>query len=262
MIYHTYIPSQPLSDFVESFWFHEDYDLPHKKERRLPSGTAELVFNLRHDPHQDFGGAVLCGPFSESFILQTSPQSSLLGVQFKPGGALPFFSLPASEFHNIQVRLSELWRVQAEELRVRLLSAQTVEAKFRLLEQFLFARVTPTARLHGAVSFALDKFQSAPHDCTVSHVVERAGLSQQQFIRLFSKQVGLTPKLFLRLLRFRRVLHIAGEQRQVNWADLALDSGYFDQAHLIHDFRDLSGLTPANWHASRVDSFLNVPLTN
>src|SRR5215813_11264836 len=139
VIYCTYIPQSPLSEFVDSFWYHEGFDLPHPRECHLPIGTVELVFNLC--PDRNFNGAVCRGPSSEPAILKTAQQSSLIGVHFKPGGAFPFFNLPLSELHNLRVSLADLWGSNADDIRQQLLTARTTEAKFRLLEQALLAQV-------------------------------------------------------------------------------------------------------------------------
>jgi len=67
---------------------------------------------------------------------------------------------------------------------------------------------------------------------------------------LFREQVGLTPKLYCRVLRFQGVVNAASSQREVDWAEVALDGGYCDQSHMAHEFRAFSGLTPGEWLAT------------
>jgi AraC-like DNA-binding protein len=90
-----------------------------------------------------------------------------------------------------------------------------------------------------------------PHARTISEVIERSGLSRKRFIRLFRDEVGQTPKLFSRIRRFQELLRIVESGRRVDWAELALMCGYFDQAHFIHDFRAFSGLNPGSYLTSR-----------
>ena len=113
---------------------------------------------------------------------------------------------------------------------------------------------------HPAVAFALREFMRVPLMRTVTDVSATVGLSQRRFIQLFSQQVGLTPKVFCRVRRFQRAIRTAHQERQVNWSELALDCGYFDQAHFIHDFQAFSGLTPSAWDAQRIDSVTHVPV--
>ena len=128
MIYHTYLPRPPLSQFVEFLWSSEGDDLPKAQVRLLPIGSMELVINLREDAIPLFDqhsrarcgstrGTRICGIHSEGFIIDNHSQVGVMGVHFKPGGGAPFFGLPANELHNQIVSLDQLWNRRAGELR-------------------------------------------------------------------------------------------------------------------------------------------------
>jgi AraC-like DNA-binding protein len=270
MIHHFHIPSPPLSEFVALFWYYEGYALPHAKERLLPTGTTELVINLLEDrietfsgedsTPQTFRGGVVCGPHSEYFVIDTSQEETIIGVHFKPGGAFPFFKLPAGELHNLHVSLGDLWGSAAFELRERLLAVAAPQARLRLLEQFLLTRLAKPLARHPAVSFALKEFQSVPHARTITELTNQIGLSARRFIQVFGEQVGLTPKLYCRVQRFQEVLRQVGMSAEVDWVDVAASCGYFDQAHFIHDFQNFSGFTPTVWLGLRSEHANHVPL--
>jgi AraC-like DNA-binding protein len=97
------------------------------------------------------------------------------------------------------------------------------------------------------VALALAEFRREAPAPAVGDVVDRIGLSARTFIRLFVTEVGLTPKLFCRVRRFQRALRLARGGQPAGWAGIALDCGYCDQAHLIRDFRALSGFTPTEF---------------
>jgi transcriptional regulator GlxA family with amidase domain len=132
---------------------------------------------------------------------------------------------------------------RAVSLRDQLLDAKTPEARFRILEQCLLARAARPLARHPAVAFALKEFQAVPHTRTISDVANQIGISQRRFIQVFRDEVGLTPKLFCRVRRFQEVLHLIGRE-QVEWVEVALACGYYDQAHFINDFQAFSGLNP------------------
>jgi AraC-like DNA-binding protein len=90
-------------------------------------------------------------------------------------------------------------------------------------------------------------------------VTERTGLSSRRFIQLFTNAVGLTPKQFYRVRRFQDVLHLIEKRKPISWTDIALECGYFDQAHFIHDFRDFCGLTPGKYLVQRGEFRNHVP---
>ena len=258
MISRHHVPSPPLSEFVELLWLFDGYAPGHARERLLPMGTVELVVNLRED-QPDFSDPIVAGPRSEYSVLDTAHAASVIGVHFKPGGAFPFLGLPAGELHNLEVSLDALWGARAGEMRERILAAPTPEAKFAILERALLTAARSLAR-HPAVAFALREFRSVPPARSVAEVTSAIGLSPKRFIDRFRDEVGLTPKLFCRVQRFQQVVRRVHRAREVDWADVALSCGYFDQAHFIHDFKAFSGLNPTAYLALRTEHLNHVPL--
>lgn len=103
--YRTYRPPPPLAALVESFWYYDGYHLPHAQERILPHGALELIITLRsdtvrvvdrhyHTHPRGVRGPLICGAYTEPFLIDTACQASTLGVHFKPGGAAPLLSMP------------------------------------------------------------------------------------------------------------------------------------------------------------------------
>ncbi|NOK57938.1 MAG: AraC family transcriptional regulator [Chloroflexi bacterium AL-W] len=271
MIAQSYIPQPPLNKYIDVFWLYEDYTPTHVKERVLPSGTVELVINLRDDMiriyepqspehFQQFRGCVLSGAHSEFLVIDTVCQASIIGVHFKPGGAFPFVDMPVDALTNSTVSLETLWGHAAMELRDQLMEATTPQRRFQVLERFLLFRLADSLTLHPAVAFALQEFQRIPHLRTMAVVAESLGFSSRRFIELFRHEVGLTPKRFCRIQRFQKVLRCIENGGQIAWADVAASCGYFDQAHCINDFRAFSGLNPTTYCAQNVGHRNHVPL--
>jgi AraC-like DNA-binding protein len=258
----------PLSAFVDILWSYEgEPEAPTTpstppKERRLPDGSVTLTINLRDDviriydqqypdQFQSYRGCIVAGAHSTFTVIDTTSQAAMLGIVFKPGGACPFVRLPLAELQNQVIPLETVWGPDSQRLREQLLAATTPGQRFALVEQTLLARLTADWVSSPAVSNALTEFQHLPHLPTVAAVAERIGLSQTRFIHVFRDAVGLTPKQFCRVLRFQRVLRRLQSGAPVRWAELALSCGYFDQAHLIHDFQACAGLTPGAYLALR-----------
>lgn len=260
MIYQTtYQPRSPLSQFIEVLWMREGDNLPQSQSRLLPIGSMELVINLHEDriplfdchsraPIGSTNGSMLCGAHSQGFIINNERKISMMGVHFKPGGSASFFALPAGELYNQRISLDELWQGRATELRDRLLEASTWEARFLVLERFLLMVMQPAR--YSAVDFALREFDRSPAS-TVSAVTDKVGFSARHFNKIFRDQVGLTPKLFCRIRRLQQVLDLISSKNQVDWTDIAIACGYFDQAHFIHDFRMFADCTPTEYLTQR-----------
>lgn len=273
MIMRSHIPPPPLSDFVGLFWYFAGSSPVYAKERCLPTGTTELVINLREDRirifdnanperYRQFCGSIVCGTQSEFFVIDRASEEEVIGVHFKPGGAFPFLPLPAGELLDEHVGLDDLWGAAAHELREQLLSACTPETRFAVLERWLLARLKRPLARHPAVSFALRAFQDVPHAQTIAQVSSRIGLSQRRFIQLFHEQVGLTPKLFCRVQRFQQVLRLIELQQRISWVDVATACGYYDQAHFIHDFQAFSGLNPKTYLTLRGERLNHVRISD
>jgi len=118
-------------------------------------------------------------------------------------------------------------------------------------------RLVRPLELHPAVAYGLERFQQGSR---VDAVAGQIGLSSRRFAELFRREVGLTPKVFFRVRRFQRVLETVHRTRDVDWCRVALDCGYYDQAHFIHDFRTFSGLTPGEYYAAATPHLNHVPL--
>src|SRR5262245_15421914 len=231
------IPPPPLADLVEAFWLWQSDPAAQTRERVLPPGAMQLFLDLGDET----SAPVMCGARSDCVVVDTL--ASAIGVQFKPGGAFPFVHGAAGELQDAHVPLDALWGREAAALRDRLREAPTPAGKFRVLERALLAQAARPPARHPAVAFALKEFQGASPP-TIGEVTGRVGLSPKRFIRLFTAEVGLTPKLFCRIRRFQGVLRTIRCSPRVDWARVALDCGYYDQAHFIRDFRAFCGLSP------------------
>ena len=257
-IFNFYKPKPPLSKFVDSFWLYEGYAPEQRTERILPTGTLELVINLRqnellfYDAERPencsrFSGAIVSGAHGRGLAPDTAEEVFVIGVHFKPGGAFPFLGLPAGDLADTHVDLETLWGLSAGRLRERLCEARTSAERFRLLQEALLSRLCHGVEQHYAVSAALEMFVKNQAGPRVREAAKYLGLSQRRFIQVFKAEVGITPKLFSRIQRFQQTRTFIQHNPSINWADLAVDFGYFDQSHFIREFLEFSGLSPTDY---------------
>jgi AraC-like DNA-binding protein len=265
-----YFPAPPLSDVVQLFWYRE-HEAPivaaAPREAILPDGCAHLVFNLsenrigfyeRIDSNRltTLNGSIFCGPRSSAYAIIPGA-ASVIGVLFRPGGVFRLLSASTEEFRNAQVPLELV--IGGDGLRHQLTAAPTPAAKFLLLEKFLLRRLQRSLSLHRAVRYAVRAFEEDSF-LTVAALLEKIGLSERRFSRIFNQQVGLTPKLFQRVRRFQRTMDSLPSRGQVDWASTATANGYYDQAHFINDFRAFSSVTPSDFFTSRIVQRNHLPL--
>jgi AraC-like DNA-binding protein len=152
--------------------------------------------------------------------------------------------MPADELAERHTLLEDLWGQSANSARGQLLEAGTPERRMDVLVSLLAARLPAVRGLHPAVAQALEQFWTTTD---VRRVVKASGYSHRQFIVLFRRAVGLTPKLYCRILRFQQALRQTAADPLASWVDLAIGAGYSDQPHFTREFREFAGLTPEQY---------------
>lgn len=263
-------PIPALAPFVDHLWY-VDEPLPPGRDRTLPTGAAQLVVNLaadslrwydgeRLDHVHSTAGAGLCAVLARPIGVDTADQAATAGLAFRPGGAAAFVDPPVAALTDPVTGLDELWGRSGATLRERVLSAPTPQARLAVLEHVLLERLARPADpvRDPALGYAV---RALDRGAAVGSVVDRLGFSASTFQRRFRAAVGLSPKQFARVRRLQRVLpDAAGDD--VEWALLAGAHGYADQAHLIHEFRALTGVTPGQYRPRSADARNHVPLTD
>jgi len=242
------IPDGPLSAFVDCLWIQDDYSQPHGRERVLPTTTTDLMFVRSPNGVASSG---VTGPRSRYIELSTSDAFSAIGVHFKPGHAGRFFRISGSELDNQSISLEALWGRAATALTDRLWDTDDPSTRFRLLADALHARVRREITLEPAVAHALNVVNRTGGSCRVQDIAASLQMSSRRFLDVFRHEVGLSPKEFCRIQRFRRALEVLDRTVPVEWTDVALSCGYFDQSHFNHDFRRFAGMTPTAYVRNR-----------
>ena len=269
MIFLEHIPAAPLNRSIRLLWYAQAPYSPHQRERILPSGCAEVIFNLARDfllncpdaqTTQRMPHSLVVGARSIYEIVDTSDMTDLIGISFQPG-AFPLFAMDAADlFSNRVVSLDSVWGASAAALRDRLLELHTPMERLCCLEAYLrqrFAsRLAASATQHagmanGLVDFALAQFSRAPAVASVRQVARSAGLSERRFSQLFREQVGFSPKVWTRIQRFQRAVNQLHAGADMLWADMALDCGFYDQSHFANEFRAFSGIDITTYSANQ-----------
>lgn len=258
MLYLVHQPGPRLDGLVDFLWLLSDAP-GHGRERIVPSGTVEVVFNLHEDEvriqdaasgrERSLRGAIASGCYGGAFDVDTRAHSLVVGVHFQPGGAGSILGVPPGELASAHVGLEDLWGVSATHLRERLSAARSAQERFELLEQALVARLPDRPRRRGAVSVGLSELDRP--GVAVGHVAGELCLSRRRFIEVFTEDVGMTPKRYSMVRRFQRALMMASRPRFAGWSQIALECGYFDQAHLCRDWAELTGMSPSRFLALR-----------
>lgn len=245
-------PHPSLAGHVDYYWYASDAPTPERVQI-VPSGTLEVVINLREDETRicdrpdptrltHYSGAVVSGAQSRYFVIDVKAHASIIGIHFKPGGAFPLLGVPPGALTDEHANLEAIWGARARELRECLCAANDADQRFAILDADLLRRIDTAARPREEVRFALRRLFRT--NARVERVAAEVELSHRRLIELFAAQVGVAPKVFGRIGRFQRAFSLAKNEVTLDWPQIALRCGYFDQPHLIREFVSLSGLSP------------------
>jgi len=252
MLYREIQPTRALTRFVECFWTLESdgSTTAAQPERLLPDGCVELILNFgeRFREHRANGEEerqpqhLLVGQMTRPILIAPTGSVQLLGIRFHPGGTFPFFRIPMHEFTNRVTDLEALASDFQNDL-VRCVDETSSLLKVAAVEKLLLERLRQCKHDSRLVTLVTKIVQNGGR-ASVDQLARDAGVSSRQLERRFLLEVGIGPKLLCRILRFQQIFR-AVDRDDEGWAAVAADCGYYDQAHLIRDFREFAWQTPA-----------------
>lgn len=229
-------------------------DVLTEQVRIVPTGFISLIFHRGNRIFSASGNtfqpkAFLCGHETVYTDLEYTGQIDMICVVFQPAGAKAFFNLPMSELNGLRVDIHDLGDQLLTDLQKSLEDAITNEHCVLLIEQFLLNRIKMLADYNlKRIDTAIRQINNQPTE--LNALAESSCLSSRQFNRVFTEYVGTGPKEFQRIIRFQRALFTLQHQPETNLAQLAAACGYYDQPHLIKEFKTFSGYTPVEYMAT------------
>jgi AraC-like DNA-binding protein len=211
---------------------------PHRPET-LPHPNVHAIF----EP----GGSTVAGVHTAKFTRLLEGRSHVFGIKFTPGGFRFFLDAPVSSLANRIVPVHSVFGHDIDALEAVLISSRAEDEMVEAANDFFRQRVpaaTETMTLAGAL---VERILREPDIRTVDDLVRRTGIGKRSLQRLFNEYVGVSPKWVIRRYRLHELVERFNSGEQPDYAQLALELGYFDQAHLINDFRSIVGYSPAQY---------------
>jgi AraC-like DNA-binding protein len=247
--YRQISPGPATAEFIHCYWFLQGASSGLETQRIVPDGRPELIIHLgspfEHQQGQTWVSQPECflvGQITGPMLVRPNGAANTLGIRFHPHGASRLFGIPLEKLSGKTLPLCELSPEMYRELsRLRDLRTSSLQIAHvdRVLLRFFLRKKQADRITEGAVSQIL----SSGGVIETSELAFRLGISTRQLQRKFKMEVGIGPKLLGRIQRFQRVF--AAFESSRDWAQVAVQCGYYDQAHLIRDFRELSGEAPA-----------------
>ena len=187
----------------------------------------------------------------------------MLVVAFKKGKAHPFYCLPMSELTDHVIEADDIFGCRVLDLREQLLSCKAPENMFGLVEMFLLRQAgnaLATDIMSRCVEYAVSRMTSQPNRLGLLQLNSQIGYSQKHFISMFKQRVGTPPKQYMKIMRFQKAVLEIENADSVHWSEIALQNGFYDQAHFINEFRNFSGFTPGEYVRRKSGTLNYVPV--
>ena len=234
--YREHAAPHRLRAQVECFWTVEtsqaipDYPV-------LPDGCVDIVYSQQT-------GARIVGTMTQARHFDIGQGDLQIGVRFRPGHARAFVQAQGTDTTDQLIPIADAWGAAGRAFEQMLGNARSAESAIAILDAQLVDQSEP-----GIVQRLSAHIVARRGQVRVDDLAFDAGMSARQLRRLFLEQVGLSPKHFCRVIRFRHSLTKLHESRRGDFTGVALDCGYYDQAHFINEFREFSGWTPGEYAA-------------
>jgi AraC-like DNA-binding protein len=188
---------------------------------------------------------VFSGLRKQPRIINYAQNSATLLVNFKEGGASVFFNIPLHHFFGQNIALEHfLPPTELAAISERLQEATTDSMRILLVEEFLKARMNHS-KVDPLIANAVQKIKEVKGDIKISHLLKELYISKDPFEKKFRQAVGTTPKQFANIIRLRNSITNYTENKSLS--EIALETGYYDQSHFIHEFKLFTGQTPLHF---------------
>jgi AraC-like DNA-binding protein len=253
-------PHPALRPFVREYIGGSESTALPLVRRELPTEIAPVIFNFGA-PFRVFDSAdpsrfveqssFATGAFDSYVLVGSTGSYSCLQVNFTILGARFFLGMPLRALANRVIALDDVLSAPGRRLVEDLGNDLDWAARFDRLDREIMARIS-AANVPPTMSWAVNQLVRRHGQLSIGTLAEETGWSHRHLVRQFTEEIGLTPKVLARVLRFGQAADRLARTTGGHLADIAADCGYYDQAHFTRDFRAFAGVTPTELLASRL----------
>ncbi len=261
MFYQKIIPVKPLEDYIQYFWILEDFkdNETNKIFKIIPDGLPALIFqkgpNLFFDKEDTaMPQLFLYGQSTKYTVHKVTGCFGIMGVYLQPTALKTLFNIDAFELNNQNVFLEH---VIDEPILEQLVDATSVNERIDILTCFFLRLIQRTKCNNGKAEFASILLQKGK---TLKEIQVEINISERSLERLIKQYVGMSPKMFSRIIRFQTGLNTLRRADFRSLTELAYIADYFDQSHYIKEFREFTGTNPKDFMLSTNEHLANFPL--
>lgn len=248
-----YKPSHRLDHYVESYWCYQfdgsasGYSPPNIC---IPKGTVEFILTLQGEAELLEGSnwerldeVLIVGIKSSPSVWRVRGGTKLFGIRLKPETCLQLFGTPVADIYQKHTAIQNVVGTRLNWFIDLLRSAASTHQRIKIAESFLNKKLALFQSGDNLLTRALRTIWKEEGNITTSCLSKKVYIGERQLQRLFKISVGVSPKLYSRIVRFRMAYEKAQTEKTA-WTDVAYHHGYTDQAHFVKDFKTFTGLTP------------------
>lgn len=261
MKYQTYEPVASLSTLVRCYWTLESpIESPVAKQTIVPDGCMEMIFHYGdlYKQYSQNGSSIIqprcfvIGQLTQPLEIEPTGVTGIFAVRFQPNGFFPFATVPIKEMANTAVPFGQLFGAAGKATEQDILNACSALERIQRIERFLSQLLTDTTIIDHIASSVVATILSANGQRSVDEVAQQSHINRRSLERKFSKAIGLSPKQLSKIIRLQAMLKILLSKQFSNFTDLAYKGEYYDQAHFIRDFKELTGFTPKEFYGNNL----------
>lgn len=242
-MYNEYKPHPLLSPYIAAYWVSEGYVPVETFHKILPDGCVDIVFSFN-----DYSPLIV-GTMTTSFEITYTGKVSMMGIRFKPAGITAFTKVPVNSFTNSHTDISLVETIFDNYFYDILSNMTTSVMRIEYLNGYFCKKLSSVYELDKQIVYAVGMIQLFNGNIPVAELARKSCLSQRHFERRFKFSVGIPPKSFSRIIKFRKA-HELLILRPINTLlDVAVDCGYYDHSHLIKEIKHFSGDLVAGLHS-------------
>jgi AraC-like DNA-binding protein len=272
MEFVLHFPQGPMSRFVEHITYYAGAMPEHRREKLIPDGAIEIIVDLTGTPKRlyagvegeggvDFRKAWISGMHRRFIVIEAQLQSSMLVIRFQPGAAEALFRQPASALTVTVLGLGDVLGAASASLRDRVLEASGAGARVAAAEGWLMEQAGWGAPIDPLVAYVAERLR-VPRGIRIRDLCAETGYTARHVLERFRASVGVTPKQYARIRRFKHLLAVLAQRGRYDpafgadplpapdWSALAAELRYSDQSHLVNEFRGFAGMTPGAYVAA------------
>ena len=253
MVFTRIKPSASIKHFIDCYWMVDDEDMTVKIQKIIPDGFPEIIFHYA-DPYKIQiekswalqSNFLLAGQITKYFYLANSGRTGSFGIKFKPAALSQLFNLSMKEYTDKVVSLDHHDHPDLKSIKSILAAGRDYGRIIVQLNSFFEQLIKSLHPVVTAIDNAVNVIFERHGMVSVSELSDACCIGERQLLNLFRRYIGLSPKLYARVIRLSFIFHLVQKNKE-KWTSRAYEAAFFDQAHFIKDFKKFTGVNPGKY---------------